>query len=277
MRQLDSTLQVTMTFYHSNLSSILDIIYKEYSTHGGRYNFICPSNTSTLTMQPIEIQAEPTGKFEICYKKKRFHASSYQESGNFIIYVDGWTQSSVVVLKLDDDVVVECAHAIVPPEKGITQATGGVLTLPDNQDSEEGTRTGDSFIIVCSGEEVNLVPNDMCTILRDQRSEKETAAHSDGSDAVLSAGGFLNNDRIGAASLVIDKGTSLWVLGGSDGDNDVQKDSEIVTIVGHDNNSSIVFQTNLVGHNLPQKLVHHCLVAIGPEVAIATGGKKTGK
>ena len=64
---------------------------------------------------------------------------------SFLIYVDGSTKSTVVVLKVDHhhERVVECAHSILPPGTKLIHATGGVLREPES---------GEDFAVVCGGQ-----------------------------------------------------------------------------------------------------------------------------
>ncbi len=167
-------------------------------------------------------------------------------SNRFIIYVDGWQESRVVVLRVDQDTLVECAHSILPPENGLIHATGGFLEAQDNQDE-------DPVAVVCGGDFwVESVLNDRCMILDD-----------------ASGGGFLNKARIGAASVVIDNGKTLWVTGGQDQESYLS-DTEFIS--RSNLQPLLTLTTAEQGPHLPQALSDHCLVKVGPQMAIVTGG-----
>ena len=182
---------------------------------------------------------------------------------DFVIYVDGWTQSSVVVMKMSQDIVVECAHSIAPPATALILATGGVLKSNSNStDSKD-------LAVVCGGVSViddsnSNEPNEKCIIL----SEMQLPATSTGQ--TLSAEGFLNNQRIGASSLVIDNGLTLWITAGSDAFS-VLRDTEFVAFT-KENSSSNGFTSMVVGPDVRTSVSHHCLGMVGPGLAILTGG-----
>ncbi len=177
------------------------------------------------------------------------------EHSHFIIYVD----DTITVLKLDQDGVTECVHTIIPPENMMIHATGGVLSIPRGNGVEE------QAAVICGGEFEDASLNSKCMILNKNKPPSTSVARSPSQVYHLSAGGFLNIQRTGGASLVIDNGKALWVTGGSaDWDS-----SEFVEIV---NNSNNIFPTNGVGPSLLLTLRHHCLETISHTVAMIMGG-----
>ena len=155
------------------------------------------------------------------------------------------------MFKLDsayEDFAVECANSILPPDKGLVDASGGVLVSPDEQYA----------VVVCGGEFVldnsnGNNPNYECMVLNDIPVK-------------LSANGFLNAKRIGSASMIIDNGNTLWVTGGADS----HSTTEFVTAMNVEDS----FWTNNAGPILPNsQLEYHCLTKLGPEVAAMIGGK----
>ncbi len=195
-------------------------------------------------------------------------------TNSFVIYVDGVSQSWVAVLKLDGNAVVECAHSILPPELKLIYATGGILTSPDG--------ISDPIAVVCGGE---VVPedtntnyhfrNEKCSVLAE---EVPVAQPSDEKPSImpetLTGGGVLLESRSKAVSLVINHGSTLWLMGGFDWYYEANKGPSEFMSVSHQNSSLPVFQTNLAGPVPAMALFHHCLAQIGPEMAIVTGGKE---
>ncbi len=179
------------------------------------------------------------------------------------MYVDGWIHSSIIVLKIDEDGATECAHTIMPPENRLMHATGGALLV------QGGNGENEQVAVVCGGEfgiydaaTKSNIPNRKCMIL--QKQEPHGTGISLQSNQ-LSAGGSLNTERIGAASLAIDNGETLWVTGG----RGLLRESELVTIAKDSHFNG--FPTNGAGPEL--QLMHHCFQKINLEVAIVIGGK----
>ena len=233
-----------------------------YSTKGSHYTFICPrKNKTSQSMGHSSIRATPTGNTQNNYLQPGMHFLPLLEEGqdsDFVIYVDGWTQNAVVVLKvMDHDTVIECSHTISPPGQYLTEATGGMLTSSDSDDL---------VAIVCGGtggEEANLnLPVKNCWTLTEKFAEP-----SDAGKFSTSADGLLNSDRIGSASLVIDNGSSLWVTGGLIGEWG-RNDSEIVTV----SKNTIPFSTNAAGPHIRSVGCYHCIQAIGTSTIVVTGG-----
>ncbi len=129
---------------------------------------------------------------------------------------------------------------------------------------------GEHVAVACGGEmfledSFSSVPNQGCTTLSE--TVTQTAA-DDHDEPTLSADGYLNQNRIGTASLLIDNGRTLWILGGSDGEV-VRGNSEYVST--HPING--LFTTNGAGPELEIfGMYHHCIARISPEVAILLGG-----
>ncbi len=110
--------------------------------------------------------------------------------------------------------------------------------------------------IICGGEEVDdFSENEMCYSLSE-------LSHR------LQHPGKLQASRIGAASLVINNGTSFWITGGKD-NNHLFQTSEIVELT--ETGDSLITRE---GPTLPKKLRHHCLTRVGPSIAIMVGGDK---
>ncbi len=169
------------------------------------------------------------------------------------------SKSTVVVIKMIGDSVLECSHTIEPPAMALIQATGGMLTV---------SNTDEPVAVICGGQDsTNNDAKDMCTILVEAKRGPPTE------QLVVSGNGFLNNKRIGAASVVLNNGSSLWVTGGFESQEEGFDDSVIVAILSNASSSSSagLFSTNAAGPRLPYPMFHHCLQKIGPEVAVATG------
>ncbi len=162
----------------------------------------------------------------------------------------------MVVLKLTEDSIVECSHSISPPGQPLIHATGGVLVALD---------TDEPVAVVCGGEVLNSnnahVPNKECfTLTDDQKSQFS-----------ISAGGITSDERIGSASLIVDAGSALWVTGGLLGEWG-RVDSEIITV--SENQSFLApFPTSAAGPDFQFAVFHHCLLNIGPHMAVVTGGR----
>ena len=172
------------------------------------------------------------------------------------MYVDGWSQSATVVLKLEQDNVVECAHSISPMQQALTLATGGVLTTATNQ----------SVAVVCGGEDGNL-SNKKCLILTEEERTGQRSYEDD--EIFISAHGILNYERVGSGSLVVEDGSSLWLAGGQK-EKLSRRDSEFVSFF----RNLSAFSTNAAGPALPKGVYHHCLQKIGPTMAVVIGGKQ---
>ncbi len=169
-------------------------------------------------------------------------------------------QSSINVFKLEGDTFVECVHSILPPENGLILATGGILDIDE-----------EPVAVVCGGELVidnanGNQPNDRCLILNEDHLPDSVT----GSYQVQSGGGSLNMPRIGAASLVIDNGNTLWITAGTN-DNEY---TEFATITRIDHEIDEL-STNGLGPKMPneESLSLHCLVSLGQDVAILIGGR----
>ncbi len=186
----------------------------------------------------------------------------------------------MVVLRLFDDVMQECAHSILPPEMGLVMTTGGMLSAKKS-DGE----TVD-LVVVCGGEFVlknsnKNEPNQMCMILSQEYPPSTTTILVDGTRHSMSAYGVLNHLRISATSLVIDNGTKLWVAGGIH-EQYALSPTELVSLVSQalpaNTSGSIlqppIFLTNAAGLELPENFGQHCLQSIGPKMALLVGGKR---
>ncbi len=185
-----------------------------------------------------------------------------------LIYLNGLPESSIAVYKFEQGIFVECGHSLIPPEKPLILATGGILRVPQSLDDESAV-----VAVVCGGEFVdddsnNNKPNDRCMILHDNDL-------TDLSNQVLSSDGFLNAPRVGAVSLTIDNGNTLWLTGGID-----SLTSEFVVISGKASASdSLGYSINAVGPSLPElgkPSGFQCFTKIGPEVVMIMGGKSSG-
>ncbi len=197
-----------------------------------------------------------------------------EKLAQFLIFVDGWMQSSISVMKFEQDGgIIECSHSLLPPENGLVHATGGVLAITRANGEDE------PVVVVCGGEFAlggsrSDIQNQMCLILNEHGPAAATVIGHQSQQSQLSAGGFLNNLRIGAASLVIDRGQTLWVTAGSTSDGPIAN-SEFVSAADNSTlNKQTQFMTNSVGPDLPrEQLMHHCLEMLGPEIAMLIGGK----
>ncbi len=173
--------------------------------------------------------------------------------------MNGWAGSSISAFKVDHDNVVECAHLLVPTERDLIDATGGVMLTK---------ATEELAAVVCGGEDSYKAKHKKCFILNSNQDENQLAT------TVKS----LNTDRIGAASLVIDYGKTLWVTGGFNGHGIPSgiASTEFVTLSGNISSGGIEGAELFNEHGpsfLKSNLFHHCLVKIGSEMAILIGGE----
>ncbi len=186
----------------------------------------------------------------------------------FILHFCGWMQSSIAVMKLlQDGNVVDCSHSLSPPENGLIHATGDIVEVTRASGEDE------PVVVVCGGEFVQSssssnIPNHQCVML----SEKEPSPVMDSIPMYLSshvsAGGFLNDIRIGASSVIMANGRTLWVTGGHNHQTVIES-SEFIQ--AHDKFTG--FTTNGVGPDLPSgPLMHHCLERVASDIAILIGG-----
>ncbi len=170
-----------------------------------------------------------------------------------------------MVLKVEEGSnVVECAHSILPPfdtNSKLTLATGGILTTEDSDEP---------LAVLCGGELMDNdsksnMPNKMCTIL--------TENHLKSKDISISGYGSLNIERVGAASVVKDNGSTLWVIGGFfESMDQAVRDSEFVSLSRKNSSKSNIFPRNAAGPRTEQMIAHHCLEMVDAEVAILVGG-----
>ncbi len=179
------------------------------------------------------------------------HADKYIGANEeLIIYLNGWTESSVEVLNVvDDNTIYECAHNLLPPVHGLLGATGGVLEL-DN---------AGHALVVCGGEMQldSSLKNHLCLALNRNNSQDTMSA--------------LNMARSGSASLVIDNGKTLWVTGGMD-EYGIFPLTEYIT---PSQKTSDFATNNQHGPELPTEygsLADYCLVSLGPDNALLIGG-----
>ncbi len=201
---------------------------------------------------------------------------------SFFIYVNGYPESDIVVLRNDQDNIVECAHTLLPPENPLTYATGGVLTAPPGVHGE----AAEPVAVICGGQfdlnDNKYIANEKCLILSASKPAVAVVNDNPGSQNQtiykLSGGGFLNNFRVGSVSAVVDNGRMLWVLGGKD-NTCVKRDTEFVVV--STGNHSAEFPTNAAGPYLPPipefsvdraLLAHHCFEKVTGDIAIMTGG-----
>ncbi len=115
----------------------------------------------------------------------------------------------------------------------------------------------DFSVLVCGGqEEKTNVKHDQCHILNGDPTDWPTS------------GGVLQVPRVGAASLVTDNRTSLWVTGGFNNDKLALETTEFVKLQDSTLESSY-------GPNLPNPdgLKYHCLEKTGSASAIVIGGQ----
>ncbi len=150
----------------------------------------------------------------------------------------------------NDSEFLECSHNLEIPSGPLHYATGGILV-----------RDGDWTPIVCGGKSfITNVVNDKCFTLSQAPHANQTAEEQ--------SLDLMQINRIGAASLVVDNGKSLWVTGGGSPSSHNSVQTELVQL-SHDD-GHFVSSTSL---QLPESLTHHCLKQIGPRMAIAVGGE----
>ncbi len=170
----------------------------------------------------------------------------------FMVTVSSWANESFIEVFEWNDVgdLWKCTHTMTSYNKLLKDGTGGVLS---SQSLENFT------IVICGGQTLD-------------DSNSDLASNNEGcitvSEQYSKASGSLFIPRIDAASLVIDNGNSLWVTGGYDG---VSSLSASELIQPHDDPDP-----TLISFSEKQRLLYsrrgHCLVKIGPNVAILTGG-----
>ncbi len=185
-----------------------------------------------------------------------------EQQENFLILVNGWVKSSISAFRIEQQgKVVECAHSLVAPNNGLIDATGGIMTIHE---------TKDLAAVVCGGQvmlaDSNNVENRKCIILNSNQDQNQLPTAS------LS----LNLARVGAVSLVLDNGKSLWVTGGFN-ENSYLLNTEFVTFPGDISNNASINGGEVANEHGPSflksNLFYHCLVKIGSEMAILIGGE----
>ncbi len=145
--------------------------------------------------------------------------------------------SNIDVLKLDQVGITKCVHSLAAPVD-VVDATAGI-TIDQH---------GDLHTVVCGGQDNTTgLENMQCFSLHDQ----STSA--------------LGSPRIGAASLTVDSGKTLWVTGGGD---DLLLTTEYVS---HQSQSSHGEQLDLDIFSLK----HHCLVRAIATLTLIIGGETT--
>ena len=161
--------------------------------------------------------------------------------------VNGLTTFNMQVFKLHQDTFTECSHTFIAPEISLRHATGGVLIQPVE---------GDLDVVVCGGEHAATNDeNTACTSLTDATS---TARN-------------LDIARTAAASLLVDNGQTLWLTGGNFG-VDKHKHTELVR---WESDPSMPMTEAVDAPQLPRNLKYHCIVRLGPQVAIMIGGQES--
>ncbi len=146
-------------------------------------------------------------------------------------------------------------HNLVARDKPIQEATGGVLIHQDNW-----------IPIICGGRIAGTQEaNDKCFSLAHAYN------HDFDIDNVMPS--QLRVARIGAASLPIANGEKLMVTGGYKSDSPFIRLIDIVHV--KQLNTSSTYNPFEVSSDLylPTNLRYHCLVRIGPEVAMLIGGQ----
>ncbi len=159
--------------------------------------------------------------------------------GAFVILLSGL---DIDVYKLGQDDLSKCIHSL-KTTKNLANPTGGVVAFQ-----------GDSVPIVCGGQEFGSVTeNDNCFSLSSQPSDQIVATS--------------NAARVGAASLVINNGKSIWLTGG------FQEGFFLYSTETVMQNSTSGSVEGLV---LPVTVAHHCLERIDKHSAILIGGQEFG-
>ncbi len=149
--------------------------------------------------------------------------------------------NNIEVLRVDSqESLIECAHKLSAPAI-VKDGTGGVLVS-----------NGDFIIVICGGHVVGTEDheNSNCFSLHDQTKSDLSIA------------------RIGAASLAIENGRSLWLTGGYSATSN-NNDLLATEVVAHKQDASSEPGSLLPIHSLSQ----HCLEKINTNTALLIGGE----
>ncbi len=172
-----------------------------------------------------------------------------------VISINGWTGSSIEVLKIGTDLVVECSHSLVLPMAGLQGATGGILVDPDNPEAIQ--------IVVCGGRIIDTdIESNRCFNLNNPEEQMSVGT------------GHLFELPSLAASLVIDNGKSLWMTGGHyyDDPSSVTELLAMQTMQDENNNNTLRMFTLDEGPVLPYFFYGHCLVKVTATIVMIVGG-----
>ncbi len=188
---------------------------------------------------------------------------------DFVISVNGWTGSSTEVYKADADSLVECTHSLLALRNSLQGATGGILKRQEDSSSSEVLD-----VVICGGE--TFVPGTVIEDLfvNDECYKLNTVDPFDSTENLESAVGSLQVGRMGAASLVINNGQTLWITGGkmTEAYENSVESTELLIIDSSEAKSSFSL-VNEPGPDLPLRVNHHCLVGIGTDFALVIGGE----
>ncbi len=230
------------------------VFFTVYSNKGKGIRFVCRKNSALPTVNfQSEKGAGCSSKMSIIYFELAF-------SEEFLIVTKGGLNAKTSVLMIEpsqkESVLAECAHSLESP-KELSRSTGGILV-----------HHGDSDLIptICGGEAADTgLVNEMCHSLSDPKSHRQYS-------------GILKEKRIGAASLVIGNGTTLWVTGGYNYNSYFYTyfdSTEIVELDGPESGEGDGHHfISRHGPSLPRKLCLHCLAKVGHNIAILVGGYK---
>ncbi len=157
------------------------------------------------------------------------------------------SRSKIEVIRLAEDMTMRCAHSLTIATV-LSDATGSIMF-----------HKGEPVPVVCGGiNSFTQVVNQMCYSL---------------SDPFEQYSGPMLSPRVGAASLVIDDGRTLWVTGGYS-DSTIYKTTSYTQIGG--SNSTLASVGS--GEDLIFSRRYHCMAKIDQSTAILLGGKsKDGK
>ncbi len=159
---------------------------------------------------------------------------------DFILLTHGLV-SSKLAFKITEELSQTCFHTMQTISKEIRGATGGVMVNPDGEDC--------SFV-VCGGQDADTrLMHDTCKRL---------------SDPAEKTAGFLQVPRVGAASLVMNNGTDLWVTGGFNMFTFALDTTEFVSLSENSSDD---------GPILPSGVKYHCLEQVDSKSAILIGGQ----
>ncbi len=186
------------------------------------------------------------------------HIPGQEEGTSFVVLSTGsnaWNQplrDTEMMRVFNNGTVAKCIHpANMNAPKALTEAAGGLLFAGLTP-----------VPLICGGR-----------LAKDESYNRRCYGLGQG---IPSRIGTLSRERVGAASLVINNGSTLWMTGGSNVYGDDQDTTDLLTIdidIDIDGSDNLYLKT-ANGPKLPRRISYHCLERVGT-TAILFGGSDT--